>query len=105
MELLEEIHPGEILQEEFLRPLELSVRRLARDLDVPPSRISELIHGRRPITPDTALRLGLFFQQDPRFWLQLQMEYDLRLLKRERQAELRERIPAFPTEAETPISA
>ena len=64
MELLEEIHPGEILQEEFLR-LELSVRRLARDLDVPPSRISELIHGRRPITPDTALRLGLFFQQDP----------------------------------------
>ncbi len=68
---------------------------------MPPSRISELTHGRRPITPDTALRLGLFFQQDPRFWLQLQMEYDLRLLKRERQAELRERIPAFPTEPET----
>ncbi len=58
MEWLEEIHPGEILQEEFMRPLGLSVRRLARDLDVPPSRISELIHGRRPITPDTALRLG-----------------------------------------------
>ena len=105
MELLEEIHPGEILQEEFLRPLGLSVRRLARDLDVPPSRISELIHGRRPITPDTALRLGLFFQQDPRFWLQLQMEYDLRLLKRERQVELREHLPVFPTESETPVSA
>ena len=69
MELLEEIHPGEILQEEFLRPLGPSVRRLARDLDVPPSRISESIHGRRPITPDMALRLRIFFQQDPRFWL------------------------------------
>ena len=69
MELLEEIHPGEILQEEFLRPLGPSVRRLARDPDVPPSRISVLIHGRRPITPDMALRLGIFFQQDPRFWL------------------------------------
>ena len=99
MEWLEEIHPGEILQEEFLRPLGLSVRRLARDLDVPPSRISELIHGRRPITPDTALRLGLFFQQDLRFWLQLQMEYDLRLLKRERQADLQQRISVFSAEA------
>ena len=105
MELLEEIHPGEILQEEFLRPLGLSVRRLAKDLDVPPSRISELIHCRWPITLDTALRLGLLFQQDPRFWLQLQMEYDLRLLKRERQAELRERISALPTEPEAPVSA
>ena len=65
MEWLEEIHPGEILQEEFLRPLGLSVRRLARDLDVPPSRISDLIHGRRPITPDTALRLGLSSNRIP----------------------------------------
>ena len=105
MELLEEIHPGEILQEEFLRPLRLSVHRLARNLEVAPSRISELIHGRWPITPDTALRLGLFFQQDPRFWLQLRIEYDLCLMKRERQAELRERIPAFPAESETPVSA
>ena len=63
MELLEEIYPGEILQEEFLRPLGLSVRRLARDLGMPLSRISELIHGHRPITPDTALRLGLFFSK------------------------------------------
>ena len=105
MELLEEIHPGEILQEEFLRPLRLSVRILARNPEVAPSRISELIHGRQPITQDTALRLRLFFQQDPRFWLQLQMEYDLRLLKRERQAELPERIPAFPTTLETSVSA
>ncbi len=72
-----------------------------QDLDVRPSRISELIHGRRPITPDTALRLGLFFQQDPRFWLQLQMEYDLRLLKRERQADLQQRISVFSAEAVT----
>ncbi len=98
MELLEEIHPGEILQEEFLRPLGLSVRGLARDLDVPPSRIRDLIHGRRPITPDTALRLGLFFQQDPRFWLQLQLEYDLRQLQRERQDDLRQRIRCLSAE-------
>jgi addiction module HigA family antidote len=56
---LDEIHPGEILLEEFMTPLKLTSRQLAADIDVPPSRISELIHGRRPITADTALRLGL----------------------------------------------
>jgi len=65
--LLTEIHPGEILAEDFLRPLGITARRLAADLDVPPSRISDLVHGRRPITADTALRLGLFFGMDPRF--------------------------------------
>ena len=77
-ELLEEIHPGEILLEEFMRPMGITARQLAADLDVPPSRISEIVNGRRPITADTALRLGLFFQMEARFWMNLQAEYDLR---------------------------
>jgi addiction module HigA family antidote len=71
-ELLDEIHPGEILLEDFLITLNISARRLASDIDVSPSRISDLVNGHRPITADTALRLGLFFNMEPRFWLNLQ---------------------------------
>ena len=81
--LLDEIHPGEILLEEFMKPMRLTARQLAADIDVPPSRISELIHGRRPITADTALRLGLYFNMDARFWLNLQSEYDMRVASRD----------------------
>ena len=77
-ELHDEIHPGEILLEDFLKPLNISARRLASDIDVSPGRISNLVNGRRPITADTALRLGLFFNMEPRFWLNLQSEYDMR---------------------------
>ncbi len=77
--LLDEIHPGEILLEDFMKPLGISARQLAADIDVSPSRISELVHGNRPITADTALRLGLFFNMDPRCWLSLQTEYDMRV--------------------------
>lgn len=80
--LLEEIHPGEILLEEFMRPMKVTARQLAADIDVSPSRISELIHGRRPITADTALRLGLYFKMDARFWLNLQTEFDMRIAAR-----------------------
>ena len=76
---LDEIHPGEILLEEFMRPMGISARQLAADIDVSPSRISEIVNGLRPITADTALRLGLFFSMEPRFWLNLQTEYDMRL--------------------------
>jgi antitoxin HigA-1 len=75
---LEEIHPGEILLEDFMKPMGITARQLAADIDVSPSRISELVNGVRPITADTALRLGLFFKMDPRFWLNLQSEYDMR---------------------------
>lgn len=81
--LLDEIHPGELLLEEFMKPMRLTARQLAADIDVPPSRISELVHGRRPITADTALRLGLYFNMDARFWLNLQSEYDMRIASRE----------------------
>ena len=78
-ELLDEIHPGEILLEEFMKPLGISARQLAADIDVSPSRISDLVNGNRPVTADTALRLGLFFNMEPRFWLNLQPEYYMRM--------------------------
>jgi len=71
------IHPGEILQEEFLKPLEISQYRLAKDIGVPPIRINEIVHGKRIITADTALRLSKYFQTTPEFWLNLQNHYDL----------------------------
>lgn len=89
---LEEIHPGEILLEEFMKPLSLTARQLAADIDVSPSRISELVNGQRPITADTALRLGLFFGMDARFWLNLQSEYDIRVATRDLSAKLTQRI-------------
>ncbi len=71
------IHPGEILMEEFLEPMGISQYRLAKDISVPPRRINEIVHGKRSITADTALRLGRFFGISPQFWLNLQTRYDL----------------------------
>ena len=71
------IHPGEILIEEFLKPMGISQYRLAKDISVPPRRINEIVHGKRAITADTALRLGRFFKMSPQFWLNLQTRYDL----------------------------
>lgn len=94
-ELLDDIHPGEILLEDFMKPMGISARQLAADIDVSPSRISELVHGSRPITADTALRLGLFFGMDPRFWLNLQTEYGLRVDARTLQEKITPRIRVF----------
>jgi len=74
---LPNIHPGEVLLEEFLQPLELSQNRLAREIHVPPRRINEIVLGKRSVTPDTALRLARYFGTSERFWLGLQMDYDL----------------------------
>ncbi len=76
---LDPVPPGEILLEEFLKPMGLSQNRLARGLGVPPRRINEIIHGRRRITADTALRLAKFFKMSPEFWLGLQMDHELDL--------------------------
>ena len=98
--LLEEIHPGEILLEEFMKPLGLTARQLSADIDVPPSRISEIVNGHRPITADTAVRLGIFFSMDPEFWINLQTEYDIRQAKRVLLKALTPRIRVFhPEEA------
>ena len=93
--LLDEIHPGEILLEEFMRPMGITGRQMASDIDVSPSRISEIVHGTRPISADTALRLGLFFSMDPRFWINLQSEYDLRMIKRNQEAKIAPRIRVY----------
>ena len=75
--LLPPIHPGKILLEEFLQPLGISQYRLAKDIKVPARRINEIVHGKRAITADTALRLGKFFNMSPQFWMNLQARYDL----------------------------
>ncbi len=75
------IHPGEILLEEFLKPLGLSQYRLAKDISVPPRRINEIILGKRSISPNTALRLSRYFGLSDRFWINLQARYDLEVEK------------------------
>jgi len=71
------IHPGEILMDEFLVPMAISQYRLAKDISVPPRRINEIVHGKRSVTADTALRLERFFHMSPQFWLNLQTRHDL----------------------------
>lgn len=71
------VHPGEILLEEFMQPLGLSQTRVGRDLGVSPRRINEIVHGKRSVTADTALRLSRYFGTSPEFWLGLQADYDL----------------------------
>ncbi len=93
--LLDEIHPGEIILEDFMKPMGITARQLAADIDVSPSLISELVHGSRPITVDTALRLGLFFNMEPRFWLNLQTEYDMRIAMRTLLKKIAPRVRVF----------
>jgi addiction module HigA family antidote len=80
-EKLSPIHPGEILMEEFLKPMNISQYRLAKDISVPPRRINEIVHGLRTITPDTALRLSRYFGLSERFWINMQIRYDLEVEK------------------------
>ena len=80
--LLELIHPGEILLEEFMKPMDISINRLARDIQVSPGRISAIVNGRRAITADTALRLGKYLRTSSDLWIGLQGEFDLRVAKR-----------------------
>jgi len=90
--LLTPIHPGEILFEEFMQPLEISINRLAREIAVPPGRISAIVNGKRGITADTALRLGKYFGVSPEVWMGLQADYDLRLAQRTVGAEVEKRV-------------
>lgn len=77
MEKLKNIHPGEVLLEEFLKPLEITAYRLSKDLGIPQTRISEILKGRRRISADTAIRLSKYFGNSAKFWLGLQDDYDL----------------------------
>jgi len=84
------VHPGEILEEEFLKPLGITAYRLAKETKIPATRISQIIKGKRRITADTALRFGKFFGNSADFWLGIQMEYDLRKEKAEIECVLEE---------------
>jgi addiction module HigA family antidote len=81
------VHPGEILLEEYLKPLRISQNKLGRDLNVPPQRINEIVRGQRAITVDTALRLARYFHTTPQFWLNLQAHYDLEIAQKTRLVE------------------
>jgi len=76
---LEPIHPGEILFEDFMKPMDVCINRLARDIAVPPGRISAIVNGKRAISADTALRLGKYFNVSPEVWMGLQADHDLRV--------------------------
>jgi len=80
--LLPPVHPGEVLREDLMKPLGISINRLARDLRVPVTRVSEIVNRRRAITADTALRLARYFGSTPQFWINLQAGYDLELAER-----------------------
>jgi addiction module HigA family antidote len=77
MEKLDNIHPGEVLREEFMKPLDVTAYRLSKELGIPQTRISEILKGRRRVSADTALRLSRYFGNSPKFWLGLQDDYDL----------------------------
>ena len=77
MTKLRNIHPGEVLQEEFMTPMGISQNRIARDIGVPPRRINEIVHGNRAVTADTALRLARYFDTSEGFWMGLQADFDL----------------------------
>src|SRR4051812_2199660 len=90
--LLDLVTPGEVLEEEFMKPLHISQNRLARDIDVPPSRIHSIVHGRRSITADMALRLGKYFKNSAQMWINLQSHYDLELAQRNEWPYIKDRI-------------
>ena len=92
-------HPGEILAEEFLKPFGISQYRLAKDIRVPPRRINEIVHGMRSITADTALRLAMYFETTPSFWMNLQGRYDLEVEKDRLGRRLEKEIASFVASA------
>lgn len=88
METLANIHPGEILSEEFLKPMNISAYKLSKDIGIPQTRTSSVLKGERSITADTALRLSLYFGNSPKFWLGLQDDFDLEEAMKNKQSEL-----------------
>ena len=101
MTSLPNIHPGEILREEFLLPLGITAYRLSKDIGVPQTRISEILAERRSVTADTASRLGRYFDMSPKFWLNLQSAFDLEEIEREKAEEM----SAIPVFRDHPVAA
>ena len=94
LDRLPNVHPGEVLQEEFLKPLGISAYRLAQDVRVPQTRISEIIHGKRRITADTAIRLSKYFGTSAKFWIGLQTDFDVEKSRQEIDSDI-DLIPSF----------
>jgi antitoxin HigA-1 len=95
MKKIAPIHPGVILNEEFLKPMEISQNKLGRELGVSPRRINEIIHGKRSVTADTALRLSVYFGNSASFWLGLQMDYDLDIAEDTLSSKIRKEVHQF----------
>ncbi len=95
------IHPGEILLEEFLRPMKISQYRLSMDISVPPGRINEIIHGTRAVSADTALRLSRYFGLSERFWLNLQTRYDIEIQKDKLEGRIEQEVKVLITEKQS----
>ncbi len=93
--VLDPIHPGEILLEEFMKPMGISINKLAREIMVPPGRISEIVNAKRGITADTALRLGKFFGVSSEIWLNLQSDYELRIMRKTTWPKIEKRIHEY----------
>ena len=93
MARLKNIHPGEVLQEEFLAPLGITAYRLSKDISIPQTRISQIIKGQRRVTADTALRFSKYFGNSPKFWLGLQDDFDIE----EEQLTLKEQLKSIPS--------
>jgi antitoxin HigA-1 len=101
--LLPPIPPGEILREDFMDPVGLSINQLAKNIAVPPNRISEIVNGKRAITADTALRLQRYFGVEAQFWLNLQSEFDLRIAKRQKWLDIEQNITPIKYRATVPL--
>jgi len=95
------IHPGEILLEEFLKPMKISQYRLAKDISVPPRRINEIVHGTRSVSTDTALRLSRYFGLSERFWLNLQTRYDIETQKDKLEGRIEEEVKVLATKKQS----
>ena len=96
---LSPITPGDVLLEEFIKPMEISQNQLAKDINVPANRISQIIHGKREITADTALRLGLYFGIEPEFWLNLQLRYNMKIAKNSVGTKIRQEVKVYHSQA------
>ncbi len=100
---LDPIHPGEILLEEFLKPMGISQYKLARDINVPPRRINEIVHGKRSVSADTALRLSRYFGLSERFWMNLQSRYDIEVEKDRLNGRLESEVKTLAVEHISPV--
>ena len=101
-ETLSVITPGDVLLKEFLKPLNITQSKLSKDINVPANRISQVIHGKREITSDTALRLGKYFGIEPEFWLNLQVRYNIKIARNKIGEKIEKEVKVYKTQSQIP---